>query len=234
MDRTKILAKIRNLLQMTQDNGCTEAEALTASEKVNALLTEYNLTLNDISDIQEKWGRRGKQGAKSANRPIFHPSVGCVPAIAKFCECIGYVSGVNVVFFGTETNTEFAHYMLDMIKNMMEVEYRKAEPTLKKQTRLHGKTLRNSFMRGMGIRISERLLKLRDERDAAVSATGNALVIVKDAELKKQWAATGTAIVINTTRSRIDSASFNEGKAAGDRVSLDRPLGSRSNKKIAA
>ncbi len=45
-----IIAKVRALLNMTVQNGCTEAEANNAMEKAQAMLLAHNLTQASIRD----------------------------------------------------------------------------------------------------------------------------------------------------------------------------------------
>lgn len=45
-EREKIAAKIRALRAKTVENGCTEAEALSAAEMLAKLLAQYNMTLD--------------------------------------------------------------------------------------------------------------------------------------------------------------------------------------------
>ena len=46
--RSSILVKIKSLLTKTTENGCTEAEALSAAEMVGKLMNDYDLTMNDL------------------------------------------------------------------------------------------------------------------------------------------------------------------------------------------
>jgi hypothetical protein len=43
-EREKIAARARHLAAMTVENGCSEAEALTAARKLASLLERYNMT----------------------------------------------------------------------------------------------------------------------------------------------------------------------------------------------
>jgi hypothetical protein len=47
-NQQKILSKVMKLLQMTVENGCTEAEANSAKEKAETLLREYNMSHQDL------------------------------------------------------------------------------------------------------------------------------------------------------------------------------------------
>ncbi len=49
MENNDILLKLKALLNMTQANGCTEAEATTAMEKAQALMLQHNLTQASVN-----------------------------------------------------------------------------------------------------------------------------------------------------------------------------------------
>ena len=44
----RIKEKIRLLSEMTVENGCTEAEAMTATQKMGKFLDEHQLSMSDI------------------------------------------------------------------------------------------------------------------------------------------------------------------------------------------
>ena len=48
MNREHLLDKIRALLSKTTENGCTEAEALTALAKARAMMDAYEVTETDL------------------------------------------------------------------------------------------------------------------------------------------------------------------------------------------
>lgn len=48
-----IKTKIKKLLEMTEQNGCTEAEAAVALEKAQRLLAEHNLSMDEVSEVKE-------------------------------------------------------------------------------------------------------------------------------------------------------------------------------------
>jgi hypothetical protein len=52
-ERAKIVERARALLSMTIENGCAEAEAMTAAAKAAKLMEEYDLALGDIEDVQD-------------------------------------------------------------------------------------------------------------------------------------------------------------------------------------
>lgn len=66
-DREKILAKIRALTAKTVDAGCTEAEALLASEKAAALMRDYQISHSELF-IEQHSVRRRTAGQSQRDR----------------------------------------------------------------------------------------------------------------------------------------------------------------------
>ena len=239
--RAAIIKKIRALLNMSLENGCTENEAIIAAEKADELMLEYNLETKDIEEIEsERWGKRGKSFVGgSYKRRSYHPVSNCHGSIAKFTDCRVFYSGPDLVFFGTDHGTEFAHYLNEMIRASMDIEYKKAEPVLKAQAkrdgyRVHGKTLRTSFLIGMAQRINERLTQLKYERDQKVhnhstESTGTSLVVVTNQVLERKFQQLGLNLVSKASQrgKNIHGSSFKQGRDAGDRINLGRPVGGR-------
>jgi len=93
----RVKGRIKALTEKTVANGCTEAEAMAAAE-ITARCIQVEVPLG---------GRR--------RRPID----GCVPAIARFCDCKVWLaragSGSRYVFFGFETDAALATYLFAVI-----------------------------------------------------------------------------------------------------------------------
>jgi hypothetical protein len=84
LDRLKI--RIQGLRSKTTDNGCTEAEALLAAAKVAELLDRYDLSLTDIEICDSECEQREYETYRKKRVPLD----GCIGAIAKFCDCLGF------------------------------------------------------------------------------------------------------------------------------------------------
>ena len=107
----KIIAKIRKLLEMTQENGASENEAMVAALKAQKLMVEYNLNIADIETedehttiVEESFdcGNGDKWKYRLAN------------IIAGNFRCKTYfVNKSYVVFYGYESDAKIA---LDVFK----------------------------------------------------------------------------------------------------------------------
>jgi hypothetical protein len=229
-DREKIANKIRALLNMSTANGCTESEAMNAAERANALMRDYNLTALDVSEsTPEAYGRRGVKFAQGGNKRRRFPEASqCLMSIGNFTDCIVYMQGATLVFFGKKHDTEFASYLTDMIQNVMVSEYEANKSVLKKRfPHQHGKHLRKSFMLGMAERICERLNDLKNQRDDYVSAhASNALVVQEKAKLQEMFDKMNVKLK-STAVSRkiaINKHAFENGIESANGVSIGRPV----------
>lgn len=102
----KIIEKIRKLLAMTEENGCSENEAMIAALKAQKLMAEYNLSIADVDTetskqtIKEHEFYCGK-GDKWKYR--------LASVIARnFCCKTYFLNKTTIVFYGYEKDAKIA------------------------------------------------------------------------------------------------------------------------------
>jgi len=247
---SRVKSRIKALTDKTVANGCTEAEAMAAAEMVGRLLERYALSMDEIEIrtarcVQIEVPIGGRQ-----RRPID----GCVPTIARFCDCKVWLArgvapapegadsnqsppGSRYVFFGFETDTALALYLFTVIDRAVVTEtagFRQLNP------RFRGVRLRQasfSFQHGVVARVSERLDAMRRARDAAVRAqrsTDTALILAKDRVVEDAFRETDVRLVsMNATGRRVITTAFHAGWAAGERVNLNRPVPGDAQRRLA-
>ncbi len=192
----RVKGRIKALTEKTVANGCTEAEAMAAADMVGRLLERYALSMDEIEIRTARCVQAEVPVGGRRRRPID----GCVPTIARFCDCKVWLarppapdpeqpdlermqSGSRYVFFGFETDTVLATYLFAVIDRAVITEtavFKQLNP------RFRGVRLRQasaSFQHGVVARVSERLDAMHRARDAAVRAqrsTGTALILAKN------------------------------------------------------
>ncbi len=239
--RAKIVLKLRALLAKTVENGATEHEALAAAEKASELMEEYDLSYTDVEQVRdERYGARRRPFAGGTSRRRTHHEASMVHgAIQRFCDCKCWYSGVELVFFGSETDTETAHHLADMIRVAMDREWASYLNSPQREQGVHGRSLRASFMIGMANRLNKRLDELKAARERNVNrsattagqtqaGTGRALVLVAKKEIvEERFAKLGLKLGTKASgRTGGQSAgAYRAGQAAGDRVGLNPGLG---------
>jgi hypothetical protein len=223
----RVKARIKALSEKTVSNGCTEAEAMSAAEMVGRLLERYALSMEEIELREARCVQVEVPLGSRKRRPID----GCVPAIARFCDCKVWLKrdpdGLGYVFFGFETDTGLARYLFAVIDDAIQTEL--AAFRRRAGRGLAGTELRRageSFQHGMAARIAERLGSMHSDRETSVGAqraTGTALIIAKHRIVDEALAETEIRLVSGRPLVARLNEAFRDGQKAGDRVNLDRP-----------
>jgi hypothetical protein len=241
MEIQQVISNIRALCRKTTNNGCTEAEAMSAANKIGELMQVYNLTMDRvflgeskcIADIIQT-----KRGHK-------HPIDSCITGIGRFCDCICWFSKprgqIEYNFFGLETDVEMAKYLYSIILNAIDTsteEFKKTDDYINGTEYgqyVSRKRLSTSFQRGMSYRIYQRLdemtVKRHNEEEIKspiMESTGTSLVLVKRRKIDNDFEKLGVKLRnANCFRPRIHQSAFNHGKEIGNKVNLNRPLNSQ-------
>jgi len=190
LDRLK--ARIRALRAKTTENGCTEAEALSAATKVAELLDRYDLSLTDV-EIRGAACERLEYESRH-NKRI--PLEDCIGAVANFCDCRAWrektpTGDPRYVFFGLGSDIEAAHYLTELIDLAVRSELGRYKTSKEyQQFRHQDRHMANaSFTLGMITSIAEKLAVLKGRRDQANNDAGRHLVVLKstvvEAELSR-------------------------------------------------
>jgi hypothetical protein len=232
-ERNRVKARIKALTEKTVQNGCTEAEALSAAAMVGRLLERYALTMDEIEVRASRCVQIEVPLGCQKRRPID----GCVPAIARFCDCkvwlsratkTGETAQPHYIFFGLETDAVLARYLYEVIERAMATEvarFKAAKPALRSVLLRRASA---SFQHGVAARVAARLIEIRAEREAHMAAqrvTGTALILAKHQVVEDAFGETGVKLVSSSAlgQRRLMSA-YREGWAAGERVNLNRPV----------
>lgn len=191
-DLDRLKARIQGLRAKTTDNGCTEAEALSAAAKVAELLDRYDLSLTDV-EIREALCEQRIYETR-LNKKI--PLGDCIGAIAIFCDCRVWrektpARDPRFVYFGLRADIEAAHYLTELVDNAVRFELGRYKTSAAYQRFRHDERhmANASFMLGMVASIADKLTAMKAGRDQANSDAGRNLVVLKsavvDAELDK-------------------------------------------------
>lgn len=187
LDRLK--ARIQGLRAKTTDNGCTEAEALSAAAKVAELLDRYDLSLTDV-EIRDAACERLEYETRHKKRI---PLEDCIGAVANFCDCRVWrekapTGHPRYVFFGLRSDIEAAHYLTELIDLAVRSELGRYKTGREyQQFRHQDRHVANaSFTLGMVISIAEKLTAMKAGRDQANNNAGRHLVVLKSAVVEAE------------------------------------------------
>lgn len=149
-DKEKILKIIQALLRKTVKNGCSEAEALSAAQKVNELLGKLSKSISD-DELDEEICRLREATERR------HEVVDVANAIAFFCDCQFWTSENKIIYFGIPHDVEIATYLTDLCRAAMDSAFRLYLKSPERPYGIHGRSLRTSYMLAMAKRLSRRI-----------------------------------------------------------------------------
>lgn len=210
---------IRELQAKTEENGCTEAEAMAAAAKMGKLLEDYNLNIDEVG-IREDAAQCRKNEVYAADQ--FAGTL--ISGIRDFCGVIAYQvggegHGMKYVLFGTPHDLEIALYLYEVCAEAMEHDW-------VGYMNVHGYSMkkRASFRMGFSGRVYARLKEMKRERDARNASNCRELVVLKDQLVKAEWAKQGVKLVKSRGTVAADGHAYAHGEAAGSRVNLNNPI----------
>jgi hypothetical protein len=232
-DRELVARRIRALLQKTTANGCTEEEAMLAAEKARELMDQYRLSQTDV----EIGAEPVEQIIVNRHREQRSVAVdNCLNGIQRYCGVKAWFSNRwetgrpvrKLVLFGLRGDCELAQWLYELIGSAI-----KSSTEGYKQSTA-GTALNNTarrravtdFRGGMAIRINQRLHHMAQALEpSAKTASGTALVVVRGALVTEAYAKLGLHLRKGPKGHSVHGGdAFERGVAAGDRVSLNRPV----------
>ncbi len=138
------MARVRALAAKTTDNGCTEAEAQAAAAKLNQLLEEYELTLDEVTVKEAEIVERIVPGKR------YSFATRACGSIIKFSSTAIVFDNIDVHIFGAQHNTEIAEYLFLLCDRAIEREKNNLPADTTDDDRM-------TFSIGMAYRLSRRL-----------------------------------------------------------------------------
>ena len=220
-DLNRLIGRIQALRAKTVEQGCTEAEALAAAEKVAELLDRYGLSLSEL-DLKNQVC---EGAAVETGRKRVAPVDDCVPAVAAFFDCRvwgekGGDGRLRHVFFGLPADVAAARYLYDLVEAAFETETAgfRAGPTYAEMPSNLRRTATNSFGIGLARGIVAKLHTLRQAREGALrSASGRDLVVAKENVVEAELARLGMQFRARKGVSgrRVLQDAYDEGHEAG-------------------
>lgn len=232
----KISKQIEALIEKTVENGCSEAEALSATMKVEQLLTQYDLTLGEVSQKSDDYDELMVVTKKSTRSHIHF----LVTLIGELTGTLGYsINQPNVrdpktgkklpkvyAFYGQKKDIKIAEYLYHLLDNAVEHESLKFKFSPEYRfSDINGKTKMTSFTNGLQMRLTERfqeMITLRDKTIAEEYTGTQALVIVnKKKTATEKYEEENGKIKTNTTRVKAGSReAYGAGRNAANKINI--------------
>lgn len=230
----RILERIQAMLNMTVMRGCTEAEALNAATRAQAMLFKYHLQLSQVqnAEVGDKKGTVSKDMFKAGERgEPMEWKHNLAFAVAQYNFGRALVSSNYVWFIGTPQDIqvikELYFWLIEQAKVLadyaMKTSYREAKREAARENRyVNHRTYRNCFYLGFESKVASRLWEqwrvLRDETEQS-----KALVVVTGEELETYIHETFPKLGhMKEKYTGFDDAGYDAGRKAGATVSLTR------------
>lgn len=220
-DREKIAARCRALAAKTVENGCTEAEALSAAAKLAQLLADYNLTLDEAELRATPFSTHREAHTDEVGERLWKVARAiCVLTGATYWRSGPGVWPIEISFFGFEHEVEVSRYLLEICARAM----RQAQNALNRANALLTASARRRavlpFLDGMADRLHDRIVAM-----APPKPTGTGLVVVRNQLVEAALAEAGIHLDSMRPRSsRSLDAAYGAGLRAGDGVALNPGL----------
>lgn len=217
-DREKAAARIRALRNMTVENGCSEAEAMLAAEKLAEALRDYNMTLDEADLRASPFAEDKHTGAGSVGLKLWKVA----GAIAKLTGAKQWRDGGNaaqITFLGFRHEVEVATYMLRLCERAMHTEVARHMRGTEKWPMGRRAARLVPFIDGMADRLRQRILAMLPPLQA-----GTGLIVLRGALIDAEVERRGYKLETNTARRSVRGDSYGAGVAAGERVALNKGL----------
>lgn len=219
-NRENILNKVRALLSKTVDNGCTEAEAMTALMMAEKLMAAHEIDESDLKleDETAVTGISNMSDPQNIRKLLAY-------WIGKFTDTYPLLSGKNIKIIGLKSDVDFALWLLETLskfvkRQLKEYMWANGFQSLQGSERIR---YNNSFVRGCCSRINTRLKAMIDERKQ--TANSNALVVAKQSLINEIINDMNIRKPNNRGRKRYSyRAIYGAGQSAGDKASFGRPV----------
>jgi Protein of unknown function (DUF2786) len=229
--RQSVVDKIKALFAKTVENGCSEAEAMAALAKAQAMRDAYEVTDEELALTKEE--RAVLQAGDRGNDP-HGIQFALVNAVCTFTDTQGWRSGrvrgaaangYQFTFCGLKSDTDLAHYLLGSLTQFVQDELVDHLATSLAPRDMRRRTI-NDFVAGIALRISERMCEIVEQSKAQQTSNSRALVVVKSNIVKAAMKANDIRIRACSGGDRVggDPRAFAAGRAAGDRASFGRAV----------
>lgn len=223
-DREKLAARIRALRAKTVENGCTEAEALAAAEKLAQLLADHNMTLDEADLRASPFTRHDHTGVGAVGLKLWKVAL----AVAELTHTRTWSGGrdapTGVTFLGLSHEVEVASYMLSICERAMQTEAANLMRAVRGLPHIKQAAKVVPFVDGMADRLAARI---RDMIPPVVPGKG--LIVLRNALIDQEMARRGIEIESGRARRPLDTAAYHAGRAAADKVALNQGLAGSDN-----
>ena len=177
----KIKNRINALLSKNQENGCTEAEAMSAISKAKELMFKHQIEESDLVEVNECI-------LDSVKAETGY--VGFQASLAVLFDCKVYKSKKEIFFFGYQEDVELCTYFNALIIRSAKSEtqkYKLTDSYKREKQFTNGRTLTASFRNGFLSSVSAKLKAMFAERKNTVNIGHGIVLQKKSTDVSQQF-----------------------------------------------
>ena len=230
-----LIRKVRALRQKTEENGCTEAEAITAASLAARILEEYDISLADVNKAEN--AAECRQESTEKRRKLHPASRYCGVTIGELCQVKVWKDGGTLKFFGYPSDVEVAKYLLAVCTAAMDGDWSIYMDKRMANGQAISTLIHASFMKGMASELNYRIGELSWNRKAKVQGAGSKALMVADKMLviEGEFNRQLPGLTINPGKTSTvsgDAHAVYAGIDAGGKVGLHRGVDGRGQAQI--
>lgn len=223
-DIENIKTKIQKLLALASSPN--EHEAQRAMEMANALLLKYNLDMSELPEAKDD--REIVEETFELGTSAFQWKIQLAVAIARhnFCEVLLGYRNRRLYFIGRRCNVDATRdiytWVTMQLLSICREERKRVNPVEWDGRPMDGLRWQTSFCMGAVVRINHRLIEQRRTQERETTGCTAMVLCNKqaiDAFLSENYPRLTKK---SNNAARMDAAAYNAGKAAGDKVQLQR------------
>ncbi|WP_312139378.1 hypothetical protein [Brevundimonas sp.] len=227
-DREKLAARIRALRAKTVENGCTEAEALSAAEKLAQLLEDHNMTMDEADLRASPFAKHDHMGTGTVGLKLWKVANAVTDLTNTRTWAGGRDAPNRITFLGLSHEVEVAAYMLAICERAMQTEAQKVMRTVRHQPQIKQAAKLVPFVDGMADRLASRIRAM-----IPPVKTGSGLIVLRNALIDQEMIRQGIEIETGRSRRPLDTAAYHAGQKAADAVALNKGLHGTASQPIA-
>jgi hypothetical protein len=238
-----LVEKVRKILARTEDKGCTTAEAEQAYKLASRLMAEHNISMADVEvSGEDEWGESPIlfEGARLNVEVDYAVQIACNYFFVKALLSPSWKNGKRgkkLMFFGKTENVAIASHIFTSMRNAFDrlwTDYRSRTGSPAADRRLYVEGIYDGFS---GKLAAERRA-MNVDRDLATGESGGTALALRNIEKAtiakleeihqgkiKKMRQPDFAVAFGSNET------YEDGKAAGQSLNLDRPVEEKSGRK---
>lgn len=225
-NKESIKNKIKALLEKTEDNGATKAEAEAALTKAKDLMAAYFISEHDIKDSYAYKTCVFKRITKYKSGYTIDSFI---IQMARLFDCLVYVQGKEIVFYGFEQDVDlceyFFHYLTRVILHEKDMYMMSLEAMELKDRNIPTKSIISCFLFGFQQGLREKLESLYLQRNKQIHEESGLVVFDKINNVEQQLSKIGIKIKYSNRKVLLKSEEAQqEGYDKGLQIDLHQGL----------